>query len=77
MIRPERLRLTTTSELDNTFDMLVDEVINYGDSVLVIGTTCGLPLRARLLGHTAAMLQRGTRLRLAWSPADARLLARR
>ena len=77
MVRPERLRLTATSELDNTFDMLVADVINYGDSILVIGTTHGLPLRARLLGHTPAMLQRGTRLRLVWSPADARVLARR
>jgi hypothetical protein len=56
--------------------MLVDDAINYGDSILVIGTTHGLPLRARLVGHSPELLQRGATLRLAWSPADARVLAR-
>jgi putative spermidine/putrescine transport system ATP-binding protein len=76
MIRPERLRLSPAGEADNVFDMLIDDAINYGDSILVIGTTHGLPLRARLVGHSADMLQRGATLRLAWSPADARVLAR-
>ena len=76
MIRPERLRLGAASETDNVFDMLIDDAINYGDSILVIGTTHGLPLRARLVGHAPDMLQRGATLRLAWSPADARVLAR-
>ena len=76
MIRPERLRLTPATEADNAFDMVVDDAINYGDSILVIGTTHGLPLRARLVGHAPDMLQRGATLRLAWSPADARVLAR-
>jgi putative spermidine/putrescine transport system ATP-binding protein len=76
MIRPERLRLSAVGEADNAFDMLIDDAINYGDSILVIGTTHGLPLRARLVGHSADMLQRGATLRLAWSPADARVLAK-
>jgi putative spermidine/putrescine transport system ATP-binding protein len=76
MIRPERLRLGAVGEADNVFDMLIDDAINYGDSILVIGTTHGLPLRARLVGHSADMLQRGATLRLAWSPADARVLAK-
>ena len=76
MIRPERLRLAPAADADNAFDMLVDDAINYGDSILVIGTTHGLPLRARLVGHSPDMLQRGATLRLAWSPADARVLAR-
>jgi putative spermidine/putrescine transport system ATP-binding protein len=76
MIRPERLRLAPATDADNAFDMLVDDAINYGDSILVIGTTHGLPLRARLVGHSPDMLQRGATLRLAWSPADARILAR-
>jgi hypothetical protein len=42
----------------------------------VIGTTHGLPLRARLVGHPVDMLQRGATLRLSWSPADARVLAK-
>jgi len=76
MIRPERLRLGPAADADNVFDMIVDDAINYGDSILVIGTTHGLPLRARLVGHSPDMLQRGATLRLAWSPADARILAK-
>ena len=52
MIRPERLRLRAAGEShgdDNTFEMTVDDIINYGDSILVLGKTRGLPLRARLM----------------------------
>src|SRR5262249_24525207 len=76
MIRPERLRLAPATDADNAFDMQVDDAINYGDSILVIGTTHGLPLRARLVGHSPDALQRGATLRLAWSPTDARVLAK-
>jgi len=75
MIRPERLRLAPATDADNAFDMLVEDAINYGDSILVIGATHGLPLRARLVGHSPDKLQRGATLRLSWSPADARVLA--
>lgn len=79
LIRPERLRLAAAGEAggaDNMFEMTVEDVINYGDSILVIGTTKGLPLRARLIGASDA-LRRGATLRLAWSPTDAHVLARR
>ena len=77
LIRPERLRLTAGGEAgtDNVFDMLVEDAINYGDSILVIGATKGLPLRARLVGASAGLVP-GATLRLAWSPADAHVLAR-
>src|SRR5499433_4407741 len=38
MIRPERLRLRAPGEIDgadNAVDLVVDEIINYGDSILV------------------------------------------
>ena len=78
MIRPERLRLGSAEGdgADNTFDMTVDDVINYGDSLLVIGKTHGLPLRARMVGGAADKLQAGAALKLAWSPADAHVLPR-
>ena len=78
MIRPERLRVRSGEAGDaNPLDMTIDDIINYGDSLLAIGTTHGKPLRARLVGGAADMLQRGATLRLAWSPADAHVLARR
>jgi len=76
MVRPERLRLTPAGAADNVFDMLIDDAINYGDSILAIGTTHGLPLRARIVGHPVDLLQRGATLRLSWSPADARVLSK-
>jgi putative spermidine/putrescine transport system ATP-binding protein len=78
LIRPERLRLASTGEdanPDNGFDMVVEDVINYGESILVIGTTNGLPLRARLVGAAVAIAP-GANVRLAWSPADAHVLAK-
>src|SRR5262249_54180972 len=80
MIRPERLRLRAPGEIDgadNAVDLVVDDIINYGDSILVIGKTRGLPLRARLVGGNPERLRPGAALPLAWAPADAHVLARR
>ena len=74
MIRPERLQLLAAGETagnDNVFEMTLDDTINYGDCVVAIGKTHGLPLRARLVGSGAETLQPGAALRLAWAPADA------
>jgi putative spermidine/putrescine transport system ATP-binding protein len=79
MIRPERLRLCDTAPCeatDNAFVMKVDDIINYGDSILAIGKTDGLPLRARIAGGDPDRLQPGALLRLAWAPADAHIIVR-
>ena len=56
--------------------MTVDDIINYGDSILAIGKTRGLPLRARLMRRSDRAHSRpGAILRLAWAPADAHVLA--
>jgi len=80
MIRPERLRLRApgkTDDPDNAIDLVIDDIINYGDSILVIGKAHGMPLRARIVGGDAAALRPGATLPLAWAPADAHVLARR
>jgi putative spermidine/putrescine transport system ATP-binding protein len=77
MIRPERLRpcdAAASAATDNAFVMKVDDIINYGDSILAIGKTDGLPLRARIAGGDPDKLQPGTLLRLEWSPADAHII---
>jgi putative spermidine/putrescine transport system ATP-binding protein len=78
MIRPERLRPPRGGRIEhaNTIEMMVDDVINYGESLLVIGKTHGLPVRARLVGAHAGAAAAGSVLRLAWYPADAHILAR-
>jgi len=78
LIRPERLRpLGNGAAADNIFDMTVDDAINYGDAVLAIGKTKGLPLRARLPGPPPDPLRRGETIRLGWSATDAHVLPRR
>ena len=80
MIRPERLRLRAGGESDggdNAIDLIVDDIINYGDSILVIGKARGLPLRARIVGGDPEVLRPGVTLPLAWAPVDAHVLARR
>src|SRR5262249_27226287 len=80
MIRPERLRLRApgkTDDPDNAIDLVIDDIINYGDSILVIGKTHGMPLRARIGGGDSERLRPGAILPLAWAPADAHVLARR
>jgi len=83
MIRPERLRLRAAGDgggEENTFVMTVEDVINYGDSILVLGTTNGLPLRARLMGRQMGgqgeQPAHGATLTLAWAPQDAHVLPR-
>jgi putative spermidine/putrescine transport system ATP-binding protein len=79
MIRPERLRPRTAGEsdgTDNIFDMTIDDIINYGDSILALGKIHGLPLRARIGGGASDLLRRGSTVRLGWSPADAHVLVR-
>jgi putative spermidine/putrescine transport system ATP-binding protein len=76
MIRPERLRPVRTGERpDNTFEMTVEDVINYGDSILAIGRTRGLPLRVRMAGGAHEAPARGAAVTVGWAAADAHVLA--
>jgi putative spermidine/putrescine transport system ATP-binding protein len=79
MIRPERLQPGRGGNANdaNEFEMTVEDIINYGDSILAIGKTHGLPLRARLVGAKAEALRPGSMLRLTWAPTDAHILPRR
>jgi hypothetical protein len=78
LIRPERLRPVGSGDgADNIFDMTVDDVINYGDSLLAIGTTRGLPIRARIGGSGGNAPSPGQTIRLGWAATDAHIIARR
>ncbi len=79
MIRPERLRLCKAGETDdlNIVDIAIDEIINYGDSVVAIGNSRGVPLRMRLPGSELAALRLGTTVKVGWNPDDAHLLVSR
>jgi ABC-type Fe3+/spermidine/putrescine transport system ATPase subunit len=78
LIRPERLRpVGSTDGADNVFDMTIDDIINYGDSLLAIGKTCGLPIRARVVGSEPNALGPGRTIKLGWAATDAHVLVRR
>src|SRR5262249_47979874 len=80
MIRPERLRLRApakSDDPDNAIDIIIDDIINYGDSILVIGKAHGMPLRARIVGGGPEGRRPGGTLPPAWAPVDAHVLARR
>jgi ABC-type Fe3+/spermidine/putrescine transport system ATPase subunit len=78
LIRPERLHLVEPGAgTDNVFTMSIDDIINYGDSLLLIGMTHGLPIRARIVGRQANALIPGQTIKLGWSATDAHILARR
>jgi putative spermidine/putrescine transport system ATP-binding protein len=79
MIRPEKFRTDSGGGVQdiNRFELIIEDVINYGDSVVAIGKTNGLALRARLVGAKPDALIPGRILRLAWDPMDAHVLARR
>jgi ABC-type Fe3+/spermidine/putrescine transport system ATPase subunit len=86
LIRPERLHLVEQNLVeqhlveqaggpDNVFETSIDDVINYGDSLLAIGKTRGLPIRARIAGRQANALTAGQTIKLGWSATDAHVLA--
>jgi putative spermidine/putrescine transport system ATP-binding protein len=77
LVRPERLKLVEPGATTlNTFDMTVGTIVNYGDSVLAIGTTAGRPLRMRIAGTPPAALQEGAMVTVGWDPRDGHVVAR-
>jgi ABC-type Fe3+/spermidine/putrescine transport system ATPase subunit len=77
LIRPERLRpVGQVSGADNVFDVIVEDIINYGDSLIAIGKTHGLPIRARIVGGDPNALASGQTIKLGWAAADAHVLVR-
>jgi putative spermidine/putrescine transport system ATP-binding protein len=72
-VRPERIKILGTGHAEqmNAIDMTVNALVNYGDSVLAIGTSGDKPLRMRVAGAPPPELREGARLRVGWAPQDA------
>jgi putative spermidine/putrescine transport system ATP-binding protein len=73
LIRPEQFRLVegTADGAMNLVAAKVRDVVNTGDSALVIADVNGTPVRVRLVGVEAERLGAGAALRLGWWPKDA------
>ena len=74
LLRPEVI-VPAMPETPNRFMLSVDEVVQFGDSALVIGRSGGAALRARLPGRSAAGIAEGMVVPMAWAPEAAHLIA--
>jgi putative spermidine/putrescine transport system ATP-binding protein len=78
LVRPERIQLVGagSSALPNRVTMKITVIVNYGDTVLVIGTAAGHPVRMRIAGAQPEAIREGATVTVGWGPADAHLIAR-
>ncbi|OZI78038.1 ABC transporter ATP-binding protein [Bordetella genomosp. 2] len=77
MVRPESLRLlgaADAAEQDNVLDFELTGIVDYGASLLLSGTSGGLPVRVRVPGAAARGLTKGSRHRVAWNIADGHIV---
>ena len=79
LVRPERLRFAApgdTAALANRLAIKVTVIVNYGDSVLVIGDAHGHVVRVRIAGALPATVREGATVTVSWNPGDAHLIVR-
>ncbi len=77
LVRPERIQLAgpeNTEILPNQMPMVVEAIVNYGDSLVAIGTAQGRRLRVRLATPQPAAIREGTTVTVGWEPRDAHLI---
>jgi putative spermidine/putrescine transport system ATP-binding protein len=73
LLRPEVLGLARPGAA-NTCRMMVETVVHFGDSALLIGQAGGMPLRARLPGQAAQGISEKAEVALSWDPAAGHLI---
>ena len=77
LVRPERVQLAhpdADPALPNQVVMDIGVIVNYGDSVLVIGSARGQGLRMRVAGAPSDALREGARVAVGWRPGDEHLI---
>jgi putative spermidine/putrescine transport system ATP-binding protein len=75
LLRPEILVPAEADPSANRLVLAVEEVVQFGDSALLIGRAGGVPLRARVAGREAMGIAAGAQVPLAWRPDAAHLIA--
>jgi len=77
LLRPERLQLTREGvSLPNHLTVKIAAIVNYGDSVLVIGDAGGYTVRVRIAGAQPDEVREGATVTIGWRPGDEHLIAR-
>jgi putative spermidine/putrescine transport system ATP-binding protein len=66
LVRPEIIRLSKEGAGPDDVAFTIDEIVNYGDSFLIIGKSAGQELRARVPGLDMPTLARGERCSVSW-----------
>jgi putative spermidine/putrescine transport system ATP-binding protein len=77
LIRPERLRLVENGSAERfakVVDLTIEGIVNYGDSILVIGKAGTIPLRVRVSSSQYGSLCEGSTLLVGWSPEDMHII---
>jgi len=77
LLRPERLQLARDgTSLPNRLAVKIGVIVNYGDSVLVIGDAAGQSVRMRIAGAQPDAVREGATVIVGWRPGDEHLIAR-
>ena len=73
LVRPERLFPVPSAgdETVNTLQMRIEAVVDYGESIVVVGRTGDFPVRMRLPGTSRADLCEGFTITAGWFASDA------
>jgi putative spermidine/putrescine transport system ATP-binding protein len=77
LVRPERVQLAAPGAdpaLSNQLALEIGVIVNYGDSVLVIGSAGGRRLRMRVAGAPPDAVREGATVIVGWKPGDEHLI---
>jgi putative spermidine/putrescine transport system ATP-binding protein len=77
LLRPERLQLVRDGAmLPNRLAVKIGVIVNYGDSVLIIGDARGQSIRVRFAGAQPDAVREGATVTVGWKAGDEHLIAR-
>jgi putative spermidine/putrescine transport system ATP-binding protein len=77
LLRPERLQLVRDgATLPNRLSVKIGVIVNYGDSVLVIGDAGVHSVRIRIAGAHPDTIREGATVVVGWRPGDEHLIVR-
>ena len=77
LLRPERLQLVRDgATLPNRLAVKIGVIVNYGDSVLIIGDAGRQRVRIRIAGAQPDAVREGATVTVGWRPGDEHLIAR-
>jgi hypothetical protein len=77
LLRPERLQLLRAgATFPNRLAVKIGVIVNYGDSVLIIGDAGGHTVRVRVAGTQPDAVREGATVTVGWKVGDEHLIAR-